>query len=720
MKPLPAMLLLSLLSHPVSADPTPTPTQPPSPATVTAPAPVQPITPPETRRAQVIEELHGELIADPYRWLEDDNAPETVAWVKAQQSYTQEHLTALPARETFRSEIEAVWNYAKMSVPVRKKGLEFYSYNDGLQNQSVLYMRRVGEPHSAAKVVLDPNQASEEGTWALKATALSPEGRYLAYQYAQAGSDWVEIKVRDLMTGQDLADHLKWVKFSGLSWARDGSGFYYSRYDAPKEGEALTGVNYYQKLYFHALHSAQEADELIYGRADQKEWGFDGEVSEDGRFLIISVWQGASEKNQVFYKRLGVPNSPVSPLVEGFDAGYSFLGNQGDTLWFKTDLGAPKGRVISFTLGGPISELIPEAEETIAYAQAIGGRFVVGYLKHAASAVKVFTLDGALEREVSLPGIGSAGGMSGEMSSEVGLFSFTGFTSPTSVYEYTFKDGAVREVFKPSLQADLSSLTTRQIFVNSKDGTKVPAFVIHASDLDLKRPHPTLLYAYGGFNISLTPYFKPDLLPWLKRGGVYVVANLRGGGEYGEAWHKAGMGANKQNVFDDFIAVAEQLIKDRITSPELLAIHGGSNGGLLVGATLNQRPELFGAAIPAVGVMDMLRFHKFTIGWAWVPEYGSPDKRDEFKVLRAYSPLHNIKEGVSYPPVMVMTADHDDRVVPAHSFKYAAALQRAQGGKAPILIRIESRAGHGAGTPTSKLIENKADVWAFLAHHLGL
>jgi len=530
MRRLTVALLLSLLGAPLSANPTPTPAQRPTPVKTSAPASVKTATLPETRRAQVVEELHGELIADPYRWLEDDNAPETVAWVKAQQAYTQEHLTALPAREAFRSEIEAVWNYAKMSVPVRKRGLEFYRYNDGLQNQAVLYMRRVGEPHSAAKVVLDPNKASDEGTWALKATALSPEGRYLAYQYAQAGSDWVEIKVRDLMTGEDLADHLKWVKFSGLSWARDGSGFYYSRYDAPKEGEALTGVNYYQKLYFHALHSAQEADELIYGRADQKEWGFDGEVSEDGRFLIISVWQGASEKNQVFYKRLGEATSPVLPLVEGFDAGYSFLGNQGDTLWFKTDLGAPKGRVVSFTLGGPISELIPESEDTMAYAQAIGGRFVVGYLKHAASAVRVFTLDGSLEREVSLPGIGSVGGMSGEMSSEVGLFSFTGFTSPTSVYEYSFKNGAVREVFKPALKADLSSLTTRQIFVTSKDGTKVPAFIIHASDLDVKRPHPTLLYAYGGFNISLTPYFKPDLLPWLNRGGDSVVATRRGGG----------------------------------------------------------------------------------------------------------------------------------------------------------------------------------------------
>ena len=684
----------------------------------------EPSAAPVTRKGELVETLHGEQLADPYRWLEDDHAPETLEWVKAQQAYATAHLSALPMREELRADIEAVWNYAKMSVPLRRAGIELYRYNDGLQNQSVLYMRTEGEPHSAARVVIDPNSASESGTWALKSSALSAEGRYLAYQYAEAGSDWVEIKVRDLMTGRDLDDHLKWVKFSGLSWAKDGSGFYYSRYDAPKEGEALTGVNYYQKLYFHKLHSPQAEDELIYARSDHKEWGFDGQVSEDGSLLIISVWQGASEKNQVFYKRLDRAHSPVRPLIDHFEASFSYLGNRGDQLWFKTDLGAPRGRVVALELSGPdpsqLTELIPEAEETINFAQAIGGRFVVGYLKHAASAVKVYGLDGAFERELKLPGIGSVSGMSGDMESSSGLFSFTSFTSPSSVYEYSFAEGSTKELFKPTLKAELSELTTRQIFARSKDGTQVPAFIVHAKDLDLKRPHPTLLYAYGGFNISLSPYFKPDLLPWLKRGGVYVVANLRGGGEYGEAWHKAGMGANKQNVFDDFIAVAERLIADKLTSPELLAIHGGSNGGLLVGATLNQRPELFGAAIPAVGVMDMLRFHKFTIGWAWVPEYGSPDKLEDFKVLRAYSPLHNIKVGASYPPVMVMTADHDDRVVPAHSFKYAAALQAAQGGRAPILIRIESEAGHGAGTPTSKIIESKADLWAFLAHHLGL
>jgi prolyl oligopeptidase len=681
-------------------------------------------TPPTTRKSDVIETLHGVQIPDPYRWLEDDNAPETLEWVKAQNAHTRAYLDALPARAALRSEIEAVWNYAKMSAPTRRAGVELYSYNDGLQNQAVLYWRPVGAPHSEARVALDPNVASEEGVWALKSAKLSPEGRFMAYQYAKAGSDWAEIKVRDLMTGQDLTDHLEWVKFSGLSWAKDGSGFYYSRYDAPKEGEALTGVNYYQKLYFHTLHSPQTEDTLIYARSDQKEWGFDGHVSEDGRLLIISVWQGASEKNQVFYKRLDRPHSPVTPLVDNFEASFSFLGNEGDTLWFKTDLNAPKGRVVSINLSSAdpaaFKTLIPEAEEAMEFAQAVGGRFVVGYLRHAASTLKVFTLDGRFERELPLPGIGSASALKGHMNSAEATFTFTGFTSPGAVYTYTFESGEVTPLFKPTLDVDLSTLTTRQIFATSKDGTKVPAFVVHSKDLDLTKPHPTLLYAYGGFNISLTPYFKPDLLPWLKRGGVYVVANLRGGGEYGEAWHKAGMKGNKQNVFDDFIAVAEHLIAEGVTSAPQLAIHGGSNGGLLVGAVLNQRPELFGAAVPAVGVMDMLRFHKFTIGWAWVPEYGSPDNPDDFKVLKAYSPLHTLKRGASYPPVMVMTADHDDRVVPAHSFKYTAALQAAQGGKAPILIRIDSKAGHGAGTPTAKLIDSKADLWAFLAESLGL
>ena len=705
----PTLSALSAPSAPASLSATPLPPYPP------------------TARGEVVERLHGEVIADPYRWLEDDNSAETKAWVEAQVAFSRAYLDALPLRAPLRAEIEAVWNYPKQSAPVRRGGVELYSYNDGLQNQSPLYLRRVGEPHSAARVVLDPNALSAEGVVALKGSALSPEGRYLAYQYSEGGSDWAQIRVRDLLTGQDLPDLLEWVKFSNLSWAANGEGFYYSRYDAPAEGAALTGVNYYQKLYFHRLETPQSEDRLVYGRSDRKEWGFSGEVSEDGRFLVISVWQGASEKSQVFYQRLDTPNAPVIPLVDNFDAGFAFLGNDGDTLLFKTDRGAPRGRVVAVDLRQPdpsaLVTVVAEGEETMEFAQLVGGRLVVGYLRDAASLLRVFKLSGVLashERDVPLPGIGSASALTGRWRDKEGFLSFTSFTDPGSVYRYDFETGAMTEVFSPTLSVDTSALTTRQIFVESTEGAKVPAFIVHAKDLDLTRPHPTLLYGYGGFNISLTPYFKPDLLPWLKRGGVSVVANLRGGGEYGEAWHEAGMRHKKQRVFDDLIAVAERLVADGVTTPAQLGVHGGSNGGLLVGAVVNQRPDLFGASIPAVGVMDMLRFHKFTIGWAWVPEYGSPDNPEDFKVLRAYSPLHNITRNGRYPATMVMTADHDDRVVPAHSFKYAAALQAAQGGEAPILIRIDAQAGHGAGTPTSKRMDSAADLWAFLGAALGL
>jgi len=693
-----------------------------------APLAAAPLPPyPPTARGEVVERLHGELLADPYRWLEDDNSEETKAWVQAQVAFSRAYLDALPLRAPLRAEIEAVWNYPKQSAPVRRGGVELYSYNDGLQNQSPLYLRRVGEPHAAARVVLDPNALSAEGVVALKGTALSPEGRYLAYQYSKGGSDWAEIRVRDLLTGADLPDLLEWVKFSNISWAADGEGFYYSRYDAPAAGAALTGVNYFQKLYFHRLDTPQSADRLVYARSDRKEWGFSGEVSEDGRLLVISVWQGASEKSQVLYQRLDAPGAPVVSLVDNFDAGFSFLGNDGDTLFFKTDRDAPRGRVVALDVRQPdpsaLVTVVPEGPETMEFAQLVGGRLVVGYLRDAASLLRAFTLKGAAathERDVALPGLGSASALTGRWRDKEGFFSFTSFTDPGSVYRYEFETGAVEEVFRPALSVDTGALETRQIFVDSTDGARVPAFVVHAKGLDTSRPRPTLLYGYGGFNISLTPYFKPDLLPWLQRGGVYVVANLRGGGEYGEAWHEAGMRHHKQRVFDDLIAVAERLVADGVTTPAQLGVHGGSNGGLLVGAVVNQRPDLFGASLPAVGVMDMLRFHKFTIGWAWVPEYGSPDDPEDFKVLRAYSPLHNLKRGGRYPATMVMTADHDDRVVPAHSFKYAAALQAAQGGEAPILIRIDTQAGHGAGTPTAKRIDAAADLWAFLGASLGL
>jgi prolyl oligopeptidase len=616
-----------------------------------------------------------------------------------------------------------------MGTPTRKidehgQARLFYRYNSGLQNQAILYTRLEAQSHDQAQVLLDPNTLSTEGVVALKTTRLSPKGTHLAYQFAQGGSDWVDIKIRRVVDGMDLEDHLKWVKFSGLSWAKDESGFYYSRYDAPKEGETLTGVNYNQKLYFHTLNTPQDQDQLIYARGDQKQWGFDGEVSEDGRFLIISVWQGASEKNQIFYKRLDQENQPVIPLVDRFNYQYNFLGNEGDTLWFKTDRDAPKGQVISIHLNqvdpSQYTTLIPETEETLSSAQIINNRFVINTLRDASSRLYIYSLKGEKQKEIQLPGIGSTGGITGQRFDEVGYLSFTSFTQPRSIYQYDFKKDELISFFQPQLSIDTQEFKTTQVKVSSKDGTLIPVFIISAKETDLTQPHPTVLYGYGGFNISITPYFKPDLLVWLKRGGVYAVANLRGGGEYGDSWHKAGMKHKKQNVFDDFISAGEWLVKNNVTRPDLLGIHGGSNGGLLVGACANQRPDLFAAAAPAVGVMDMLRFHLFTIGWAWVAEYGSPDLKEDFNVLFSYSPVHTLPKSIHYPSTLVMTADHDDRVVPAHSFKYIAQLQAVQKGIHPTLIRIDTKAGHGAGTPTSKRIESATDLWTFFGYSLKM
>lgn len=688
---------------------------------------------PDTRRGDVVETLHGETLADPYRWLEDDRSEETAAWVQEQVRVTRAYLDKLSSREALRAEIEGVWNYAKMSTPVLRgdpeSGQLFYTYNDGLQNQSTLYTRRVDESHDQARKLLDPNQLSKEGTTALKRFVVDRRGHLVAYQYASAGSDWVEIKVRDVRSGHDLKDHLKWIKFSDLSWDRRGEGFYYSRYDAPKEGSKLTGVNEFQKLYYHRLGDDQSQDQLIYARADQPSWGFSGEVSEDGTLLIISVWQGASEKNQLFYKRLDQPNAPVVALIDHFKNSYTFLGNRGEQLWLQTDRDAPRGQVITMRLDqadpSAYRVVVPEQPEALTRAQLVSGRLALHYLKHASSRVRFFNLWGVDQGELPDLGVGTIGSLTGGDQSSVSYLAFASFTQPTAIHRYDHARSELREVFKPQLAISTQDLITEQVFIKSSEGAQIPAFIISKraskpAQAQLKpQPKPTVLYGYGGFNISLTPYFKPDLLPWLNRGGVYVIANLRGGGEYGEAWHKAGMRGNKQNVFDDFIAVAQWLIDKGRTRADLLGIYGGSNGGLLVGACAQQRPDLFAAAVPAVGVMDMLRFHLFTIGWAWIPEYGDPKEAEDFKVLRAYSPLHNLS-ATRAPATLVMTADHDDRVVPAHSFKYAAQLQATHRGGGPALIRIDTQAGHGAGTPTSKRIESAADLWGFFSHHLKL
>jgi prolyl oligopeptidase len=677
---------------------------------------------PQARQDDQTDDYHGTNVADPYRWLEDPDSPDSRAWIEAENALAFGFLEEIPARKQIQERLTTLWNYERYGTPYLQGGRYFYSKNDGLQNQSVLY---VAETLAAApRVLLDPNTLSEDGTVALAGTSISEDGKWLAYGLSAAGSDWTEWHVRHIDAGTDQADHLRWVKFSGASWAKDGSGFYYSRYDAPAEGAELQQANYDQKLYFHALGTDQSADILVYARPDHKEWGFNGFVTEDGAYLIISVRQGTETKNRLFYKPLSDPDAAVVELIPELESQYRFLGNDGSTFWFRTDNAAPRGRVIAIDTNNSApeqwQELIPEAAETLEGVSLVGERFIAAYLKDAYTQVKVFGLDGAFEREIELPGIGSAGGFGGKREQTETFYSFTSYTTPTTIYRYDIPTGVSTLYRQPQVAFNPGDYETHQTFYASKDGTRIPLFLTHKKGLTLDGSNPTYLYGYGGFDISLTPSFSPAQIVWLEMGGIFAVANLRGGGEYGEAWHEAGKKANKQNVFDDFIAAAEWLIAEKYTSTPNLAIGGGSNGGLLVGACLTQRPDLFGACLPAVGVLDMLRFQKFTIGWAWVSDYGSADTAEDFPYLYAYSPLHNLKPGTSYPATLITTGDHDDRVVPAHSFKFAAALQATQAGPAPTLIRIETRAGHGAGKPTAKVIEEAADRWAFLVKVLGV
>lgn len=677
---------------------------------------------PNTERVEQSDRYHGIEVPDPYRWLENPDSESTKDWVAAQNEVTNSYLNTIAAKEKIQQRLTQLWDYEKYGSPFKRGQRYFYFKNDGLQNQSVLYT--LESLDEAGEVLLDPNTLSEDGTVALSGLSISDDGQWLAYGLSTAGSDWVEYRVRNIATKEDSSDRLKWIKFSGTSWTKDNQGFYYSRYDEPNEQTKLEDVNYYQKLYYHRLGTEQAEDILIYHRPDQKEWGFDGSVTEDGKYLIISVWQGTDRKNLVFYQDLSQPESKVVELISEFEASYGVIENDGDTLWVKTDLDAPRGRVIAIDLNNSQrsnwKEIIPEASETLRSVGLLNDRFVTNYLKDARSQINIYDLDGTLVREVELPGIGSAGGFGGKRHDTETFYTFTSFTTPATIYRYDMKTGESKLFRQPQVDFDPDEYQTQQVFYPSKDGTKIPMFITHKKGIELDGNNPTYLYAYGGFNISLTPSFSISNLVWLEMGGIYAVPNLRGGGEYGEAWHQAGMKDKKQNVFDDFIAAAEWLIDNQYTSKNKLAIAGGSNGGLLVGACMTQRPDLFAAAIPAVGVLDMLRFHKFTIGWAWCPEYGDPDNEDDFKTLYAYSPLHNLKEGTEYPATMITTADHDDRVVPAHSFKFAAALQAAHQGDNPVLIRIETKAGHGAGKPTSKIIEEAADKWAFLVANLGM
>ncbi|MEO1593533.1 MAG: prolyl oligopeptidase family serine peptidase, partial [Cyanobacteria bacterium J06632_22] len=659
--------------------------------------------------------------ADPYRWLEDPNADDTKAWVEAQNKVTFGYLSQIEQPEQIKARLTELWNYERYSSPFKRGGRYFFYKNDGLQNQSVLYTQPTLEDD--AKVLLDPNTLSEDGTVALGSTAVSEDGQYMAYSLSASGSDWVEWTVRNIETGEDLADHLKWSKFSGASWTHDSQGFFYSRYDEPNEDSQFEDVNYYQKLFYHRLGNPQSEDQLIYERPDQKEWGFSGGVTDDGRYLIISVWRGTDPKNLVFYKDLQDPNAKVVELISEFEAEYGLIDNDGTTFWFQTDLNAPKGRLVAIDISNPAKEnwreILPEAQETLQSVSLLNHQFVADYLKDAYTTLKIYDLDGNFVRNVDLPGIGSAGGFGGKKDDTDTFYSFTSYTVPSRIYRYNMATGESQLFREAQVAFDPSQYETHQVFYTSKDGTRVPMFITHKQGIELNGQNPTLLYGYGGFSISLSPGFSVGNLVWLEMGGIYAVPNLRGGGEYGEAWHEAGTKTQKQNVFDDFIAAAEYLIENNYTASDKLAIMGGSNGGLLVGACMTQRPDLFAAALPAVGVLDMLRFNQFTIGWAWESDYGSPQNEAEFKALYAYSPLHNLKPGTAYPATMITTADHDDRVVPAHSFKFAAALQAAHQGENPVLIRIETKAGHGAGKPTAKIIEEVADKWAFLTRSLG-
>lgn len=692
--------------------------------------------PPATRQGQV-DEYHGTKVPDPYRWLEDVDSPETRRWVAAENELTFGYLRGLPARARLKARLTELWDYPRYGVPFKAGGRYFFTRNDGLQNQPVLYVQESLD--AAPRPLLDANALSADGTVAVSATAVSDDGRLLAYGLARAGSDWQEIRVRAVPDGAapdgaapdgaDRPDVLEWVKFGGPAWTKDGRGFFYPRFPEPAGGDpALRAANRDQRVYYHVVGTPQADDRLVYARPDDPRLLVGLSVSDDGRFAVIHVSRGGS-KNAVAYVDLKDPmhpevGGPAVALVEDFDASWDFVDSVGTVLYFRTDAGAPNGRVAAADVGGPgpvrWETPVPESADALTRTALVGGRLVAVYLHDAASRVRVLDPAGRAVRDVGLPELGTATQFRGRAADDEAFFAFTSYLRPATVYRYDVRAGTATEFHAPKVKFDPSPYETRQVWATGKDGTKVPAFVTCRKGLKLDGSHPVYLTAYGGFKIPTTPAFSVPSAAWLEAGGVLAVANPRGGGEFGEAWHAAGTRLNKQRVFDDFIAVAEHLVREGYTKPGRLAVMGGSNGGLLVGAVVNQRPDLFGAAVPAVGVMDMLRFHRFTIGSAWVEEYGSSDDPEQFKALYAYSPLHNVRPGAAYPPTLVLTADHDDRVVPGHSFKYAAALQAAQAGPAPVLIRVETAAGHGGGKPTGKAIDEAADVYAFIMHHLGM
>ena len=680
---------------------------------------------PNSRKVDRVDEYFGVSVPDPYQWLENDvrESDEVKEWVAAQNKLAFSYIQKLPYREQIEERLTKLWDYEKFGPP-RKRGNRYYfSKNDGLQNQSVVY--QMDALDDEPKVLLDPNQWSDDGTVALGGMAYSDDGKYVAYGVQESGSDWRTWYVMEIESGKKLSDKIEWIKFGGISWTPDSKGFFYSRYDAPEEGEAFQSTNTNQKVYFHKIGTSQSEDKLVHKDDENPEWGFSPSVTEDGMYLVVTTWKGTDDRYRILYKSIEDTDSALKVLIDNFENEYSFIGNEGSLFYFKSDFNAPKKCILTIDITKPDranwSVIVPEADEAMDSAGMIGDYIVVDYLKDAKTQIKLFDLTGKFVREVEFPGIGSAGGFDGRRSHDETFYTFSSFNRPPSIYRYDLKSGKSTLFRQAKVDFNPGDFEVKQVFYESKDGTRVPMFVAHKKGLELNGNNPTLLYGYGGFNISLTPGFSISRLQWMEMGGVFALANLRGGGEYGKDWHKAGTKTQKQNVFDDFIAAAEWLIANGYTSKKNIGIQGGSNGGLLVGACMTQRPDLFGACLPAVGVMDMLKFQNWTAGRFWVDDYGSSsNSKEEFDALLAYSPYHNIEDGVEYPPTMVTTADTDDRVVPGHSFKFAARLQEAQTGSNPALIRIETKAGHGAGKPTAKIIEEVADQWAFLAKHLEL
>ena len=676
---------------------------------------------PKAPRADQVDDYHGTRVADPFRPLEDPDAPATRAWIDAENALTRSTLDAIPERPALERRLTKLWNYERFTTPVREGGRLFYSRNDGLQNQAVLYVVDVGG--AAPRVLLDPNVLSKDGTVALSGIAISRDGKTLAYGVASGGSDWQEWRVLDVASSRATGDVLKWIKFSAPAFTKHGSGFYYARYDAPASGRELDAVVKNQKIFFHRLGTPQASDVLVHAPEDPS-FLHQVRVSEDGRWLVLSISRGSSGKNRLWVKDLSREGAPFLKLFDDFSSRWAWVDSEGTTAYLRTDRDAPRGRLVSVDLAATAAapvlvDVIREGDAVLRSVHAVGGRFVVVTMRDASERVWIHGRDGKPAKEIALSVLGTVSGFSGRRSDADTFFTFASFTVPSTVYRLNLASATATVFQRPRVDFDPAAFETKEIFYSSKDGTKVPMFLVAKKGIAWDGTNPTLLTAYGGFNIPELPSFSVKYFAFVERGGVFAQACLRGGSEYGEEWHKGGMLEKKQNVFDDFAAAARWLIQNKVTSAKKLAIAGGSNGGLLVGAVLNQHPELFGAALPAVGVMDMLRFQKFTIGWAWTSEYGSAENADQFKFIYPYSPLHNIRKGFAYPPVLITTADHDDRVVPAHSFKYAATLQEAQAGEAPVLIRIETRAGHGAGKPTSKLIDEATDQLAFLAKALG-